>query len=217
MLLHGLPLPRAFEEESDLHVSVEMPGRAPTTRNVAGHRLRIIPPLVDLRGMPVVRMDEAWAQMGPLLTVEELVELGDAVLWRDVGMLREMIAAADVPYRPARDRLRKALKDIRPRCASPGETRVRLLLLRAGTDEPELNAEVMLFGRPIHPDFVWRARRVVLEYEGDGHRETLQFRVDIDRYEQLRDAGWTVIRVTGDDLHGARAQALIRRVRALVG
>lgn len=97
VLLQGLPLARAFEEELDLHVSVVMPGRAPTTRGVVGHRIRIAPPVVDLGGLPVVRMDEAWAQMAPLLAVDELIVLGDAVLWREHELLEAMRAAAETP------------------------------------------------------------------------------------------------------------------------
>jgi hypothetical protein len=216
-LLHGLPLARAFEEELDLHVSVVMPGRAPTTRGVVGHRIRIAPPVVDLGGLPVVRADEAWAQLGPLLALDELIVLGDAVLWADRSLQDPMHAAARVPYRPARERLQKALREIRSGCASPGETRVRLLLVRAGVPEPELNAEVRLPGETVHPDLVWRDRRVALEYEGDGHREREQFQYDVGRYARLREAGWTVIQVTAADLQGGGAQQLIRRVRALVG
>lgn len=216
-LLHGLPLPRAFEEELELHVSVVMPGRAPTTRGIVGHRIRIEPAVVQLGGLPVVRADEAWAQLAPLLALDELVELGDAVLWTDGALLDAMRAAAQVPYRPARERLQKALREIRPGCASPGETRVRLLLVRAGVPEPELNAEVELPDGIVHPDLVWRERRVVLEYEGDGHREREQFQYDVSRYARLRESGWTVLQATSADLRGSRAQQLIRRVRALVG
>ncbi|MGN6443925.1 endonuclease domain-containing protein [Amnibacterium sp.] len=217
VLLQGLPLARAFEEELDLHVAVVMPGRAPTTRGVVGHRIRIAPPVVDLGGLPVVRMDEAWAQMAPLLAVDELIELGDAVLWADRELLDAMRAAAHVPYRPAGDRLRKALREIRRGCASPGETRVRLLLTRAGIREPELNAEVYLPGEVVHPDLIWRDRMVAVEYEGGDHLEREQFQYDIQRYERMREHGWTVIRVTADQLRGPRASALIRRVKALVG
>jgi very-short-patch-repair endonuclease len=214
--LQGLPMARAFEEELDLHVSVVMPGRAPTTRGVAGHRIRIAPPIVDLDGLPVVRMDEAWAQMAPLLAVDELIELGDAVLWTDPDLLDAMRAAAVTPYRPAGDRLRKALREIRPGSASPGETRLRLLLTRAGIRQPELNAEVELPEGSVHPDLVWRDELVAAEYEGDGHREREQFAYDIGRYERMAAAGWTVVRVVADDLRGSRADALIRRMRRLV-
>jgi hypothetical protein len=217
VLLHGLPLARAFQEELDLHVCAPMPGRAPTTRGIAGHRIRIAPPVVDLRGLPVVRMDEAWAQLSPLLAVDELIELGDAVLWQDRELLDAMRAAAETPYRPAGDRLRTALREIRRGCASPGETRVRLLLVRAGIQEPQLNAPVVLpSGSVVHPDLVWADRRVAVEYEGEGHREREQFEYDVQRYAQLQEAGWTVVRVTADQLREPKATTLIRRVRALV-
>lgn len=216
VLLQGLPLARAFEEELDLHVSVVMPGRAPTTRGVVGHRIRIAPPVVDLGGLPVVRMDEAWAQMAPLLAVDELIVLGDAVLWRDPELLDAMRAAAGTPYRPGRERLVRALREIRRGAASPGETRARLLLVRAGLPEPELNADVDLPGGVVHPDMVWRERRVAVEYEGDGHRDREQFVYDIGRYERMQAAGWTVVRVLPDDLRGSKAEQLIRRVGSLV-
>lgn len=179
--LHGLPLPSAFEEELDLHVCAVMPAPVPTTRGVVGHRIRIRPDLVPLGGLPVVDMVEAWAQMAPLLTVDELIELGDAVLWRDPELLRALRAAAEVPYRPGAPKLKKALREIRPGSASPGETRVRLLLTRAGVPEPELNARVTSRLGDVHPDLVWRSRRVVLEYEGSGHGKDRQYRRDIAR------------------------------------
>ncbi|MGT2426203.1 hypothetical protein [Amnibacterium kyonggiense] len=216
VLLQGLPLARAFEEELDLHVSVVMPGRAPTTRGVVGHRIRIAPPIVDVGGLPVVRMDEAWAQMAPLLAVDELVVLGDAVLWRDPELLEAMRAATETPYRPGRERLGRALREVRRGAASPGESRTRLLLVRAGMPEPELNAEVRLPGGVVHPDMVWRERQVAVEYEGDGHRDREQFVYDVGRYERMQAAGWTIVRVLPDDLRGAGADALIRRVRSLV-
>jgi hypothetical protein len=52
------------------------------------------------------------------------------------------------------------------------ETTARLLFRRGGVPEPELNAVVsdaagewLAFG-----DFLWRARRVVAEFDGDFHR-----------------------------------------------
>lgn len=216
VLLQDHPLARAFEEELDLHVSAVMPARAPTTRGVVGHRIRIAPPVVEVRGLPVVRMDEAWAQMAPLLALDELVVLGDAILWREPELLGAVRLAAEVSYRPAGERLRKALQEIRIGCASPGETRVRLLLYRAGIREAELNAEVLLPNEVVHPDLVWRDRMVAVEYEGGGHREEEQFAYDLGRYDRMRAAGWTVIQVVAADLRTPRATSLIRRVRSLV-
>ncbi|GAA2752102.1 hypothetical protein [Amnibacterium kyonggiense] len=88
--------------------------------------------------------------------------------------------------------------------------------MRAGIPEPELNAEVHLPGGIVHPDMVWRERLVAVEYEGDGHRDREQFVYDVGRYERMQAAGWTVVRVLPDDLRGALAEQLIRRVRSLL-
>jgi len=218
-LLLGLPLPAALEEDPDLHVSTVHPAPPPTARGVAGHRLRIEPEVGDLDGLSVVAPWEAWAQLAPLLTVDELIELGDALLWRWKDALPHLTAAASTPGRIGGAKLRTALKEIRPGCASPGETRVRLLLTRAGVRMPELNASVTGgLGQELgRPDLLWRAERVTVEYEGDQHRtDKRQFRIDVERYERFRDDGWTVVRVTADDLVGPRRQALVHRVKALL-
>jgi hypothetical protein len=115
--------------------------------------------------------------------------------------------------------LRTALKEARRGSASPGETRLRLVLVRAGLPEPELN--VPLYGADGSylgkPDVVYRRQRVVFEYEGDGHRERKQFRYDVERYERLSDEGWVVVRVTGDDLKGDRRERLVERARSRLG
>ena len=48
-------------------------------------------------------------------------------------------------------------------------------------------------------DLVYPEEMVLVEYEGDGHRERGQFRRDISRVEEFVAAGWRVIRVTADD------------------
>lgn len=218
-LLHRLPLPRALEEDPDLHVSTVHPAPPPTARGVAGHRLRNQPEVGELDGLAVVAPWEAWAQLAPLLSVDELIEVGDAVLWRWKDSRGQLEEVAGTPGRIGGAKLRTALKEIRPGCASPGETRVRLLLTRAGVREPELNTTVFTeHGEELGaPDLLWRAERVTVEYEGDQHRtDRLQFRMDVERYERFRDHGWTVVRVTADDLVGSRRQALVRRVKSLL-
>jgi hypothetical protein len=217
--LHGLPLPQRYETDLPLHVCAVLPAPAPQTRNVVGHRLRIAPPVVLLQGLPVVDAFEAWCQLAAVLTVEELVVCADRLLTtaaapeEALALLHGRIAAQ---LRSGARRLDQALRLTRPGSASPAETRVRLLLVGAGIAEPELNGPVTdqdgrVLGRG---DLVWRHRKVVLEYEGDQHRtDRGQFRYDIERYERFREAGWTVIRVTADDLRPERRPALIARVR----
>ncbi|WP_121371247.1 DUF559 domain-containing protein [Frondihabitans australicus] len=116
--------------------------------------------------------------------------------------------------------LRQALGLARPGVRSPQETALRLLLLRRGLPEPEVNGIVRDDrGRRLgESDLIWRAVRVVVEYEGDQHRtDPAQFAKDIRRREDYAEAGWRVIRVTKSDLHD-HADLLVRRVAgALAG
>ncbi|HEY8319784.1 MAG TPA: hypothetical protein VIG76_13240 [Amnibacterium sp.] len=219
-LLHGLPLPERLEVVAPLHVSAVRPQMPPRAAGVAGHRLSSPPLTVLVDGIPVCVASEAWCQLGATLTLDETIIVADELLERAplceadaVAVLRRRIAAT---RRNGAANLEDALREARKGVRSPGETRVRLLLVRAGVMATELNAPVTdSVGRILgHADLVWRAARLVLEYEGDGHRvDRKQFRYDIERYEVFRDAGWEVIRVTGDDLVGSRRDALVERVK----
>ena len=95
------------------------------------------------------------------------------------------------------------------------ETALRLLLIRAGLPEPELNQE--LFddrGRWIGRfDMVYRDARVIVEYDGDQHRtSTTQYELDISRIDRAIAAKWRVVRVRARGIHVSPAHT-IRRVR----
>ncbi|WP_234359016.1 endonuclease domain-containing protein [Plantactinospora sp. BC1] len=53
--------------------------------------------------------------------------------------------------------------------------------------------------------------RIAIEYEGDHHRERAHFRQDVARLNDLRAAGWVVLRFTADDVlrHPARVVAQV--------
>jgi hypothetical protein len=219
--LHGLPLPIDAEREERVHVGALHPAGAPVGRGIVGHRLRVPPRLVDLDGLQVAGAVDAWCQVAGALALDDLVVIADALLTRLGADARSDLAAAvDRPGRPSAGKLHRALGEARFGSRSPGETRLRLLLVRGGIPEPELNAPILDARTRVlgHGDLVWRRQRVVAEYEGDLHRtDRDQFRYDIERYEQFRDAGWTVVRVTADDLAGTRRGALLDRMRRRLG
>jgi hypothetical protein len=217
--LHGLPLPKRLEVDLPLHVSAVRPGSPPRTRGVVGHRLSRAPVLHEVSGLPVCAPTETWVQLGEELTLDEAIEVADHLL--TVSPLgqeltrRLMTARLDAFRRVSAPKLRAALAQARCPVLSPGETRVRLLLVRAGIPEPEVNPKIFdSQGRYLgKPDLVWRAKRIGLEYEGAGHAEEGQMRRDIDRRERFHDAGWDIIRASADDLRGpARRDALVARV-----
>ena len=218
--LLGLSLPERLAKQTVLDVSAVHPAHAPSTREVRGHRLRREPARIEIHGLPVCGTLETWCQLASLVQPDDLVVIADRFLTdlprpeQEIRIrMEDAITVADPRTGP---RLRQAMAESRRGSASPGETRLRLLLVRAGLPEPELNAPLYdEDGRYLgKPDLVYREQRVVFEYEGDGHRERRQFRYDIERYERFRDAGWTVVRVTGDDLVGDRRERLLERARA---
>lgn len=95
---------------------------------------------------------------------------------------------------------------------SPRETWLRLLLVRAGFPRPQ--TQIPVYDATGYPfavlDMGWEDIKVAAEYDGDHHRtDRRQYRRDIERHEELRDAGWHVIRVTAEDT----PLSIVRRVR----
>ena len=98
---------------------------------------------------------------------------------------------------------------------------LRLLLVDAGLPEPEVNVRLLAPDGSFlaEGDLVYRSARLVLEYEGEHHRTDKKvFRSDIRRRERYEDAGWSVIRVTADDMDvPGNNRELVERVRLRIG
>ncbi len=113
--------------------------------------------------------------------------------------------------------LAQALPLLRVGSGSPMETRARLAFRDGGLPEPELNADILdEHGDWVaRADFVWRAARLVVEYEGDIHRtDRRQWLMDVARTQLLEDLGWRVLRITARDLSTPElARAMARRIR----
>lgn len=206
--LWDLPLPERLIRDGRLHVGVPLGTPAPRGRGVLGHRLGREPiPTVHLHGLPVLDEAETWCDLAALLTADELTVIADSLLAPGRADPSEMSAVLDSrasqPYRRHRALLLTALGRARPGVRSPRETLLRLLIVDAGLPEPEVAVRVLARdGRYLgEADLGYRRRRVLLEYEGDHHRTNKgQFRYDIRRREGFEDEGWSVLRVTGDDM-----------------
>lgn len=103
--------------------------------------------------------------------------------------------------------LRKTLLDARPNTGSPGETRTRLLLRRAGFPEPALNhpvrdpdANTVRYLDLAYPDLM-----IGVEYDGEYHRRsTRQRREDQTRKDSLESVGWTLRFLNAEDIKKPR-------------
>ncbi|WP_418001947.1 DUF559 domain-containing protein [Mycobacterium sp. PDNC021] len=112
---------------------------------------------------------------------------------------------------PGEARLRTMLEFVDGGAESPQESRLRLLLVRAGMPTPQTQIEF----RDLHirVDMGWPDWRVAVEYDGVQHwTDRRQRSWDIDRIALLEAEGWTVIRVSAELL--SRPQVVIDRVVA---
>jgi hypothetical protein len=101
---------------------------------------------------------------------------------------------------------REALALVDAGAESPQETRVRLLLIRAGFPPPETQIPVFdEWGQLVAElDMGWRDLSVGVDYEGAHHRRSRhQLDKDIRRHEAVTELGWNDVRVTAEDTDGS--------------
>ncbi|WP_436527813.1 endonuclease domain-containing protein [Actinoplanes sp. HUAS TT8] len=190
----------------DPPVSVVAPRDRWTKRNrrIMTHHTVLAPEdLTVLSGVPITTPTRTAFDLGRRLSRTDAVMLIDAML-RERTLQAEAAAglARQRPGWPGAARLRAVLSLADCRAESPMETRLRLLIHDAGIARPQPQFEVRdHLGRFVaRVDLGWPAARVAAEYEGDHHRERTQFRRDVHRLNALRDAGWTVLRFTANDV-----------------
>lgn len=215
-LLLGMRVPFRLHEDS-LHVT-SLGARRMRRPGVIGHEADVRDRLVIPEGFPVTAPIPTWIDLAPMLTIDELVAVGDGLVRRrhPVATMDELHAAVSAArgVRGLR-RLAIAVLRVRPRTDSARETVLRLLIIDAGLPEPEVNAEIVDEAGALvaHGDLVWPEARLIVEYDGDHHRtDRWQYSVDVDRIGRLQQLGWLVIRVDARLL--ARADLLMPRIRA---
>jgi len=216
LLLQGLPNAGLGPA---VHVTTPPRSVRVNRAGVIAHRARIGRTTM-LRGVRVSDPAAAWAAIGDLAPLDDLVVIADAVARRH-GSLDPLVAEVALAQgRRGARRLREAIGLARLGAESVMETRARLLMVRAGLAEPELNVDILddETGEWLaRSDFVWREQRVVVEYEGDHHRtDSAQWRADIARRRLLEEAGWRVILITADDVL-RRPEQLVALLRTALG
>ena len=222
--LYGLPLPQYVARAGPVHVSAMAPARAPYGTGVAGHRLaperwsrrELVlrdEETYELFGFPTAAPEFVWAQLADALDVDDLVALGDAIVGgivnpdirktgplSTVDSLREMLRVHS-GCRGAKP-MSAAIDRIRVGSMSRPESLLRVLLVRAGLPEPVPNRRVYDPGGHLlaMPDLCWPEHRVLVEYQGDGHRSRTTFRADITRIEEYSDGDWSALQASADDV-----------------
>lgn len=99
---------------------------------------------------------------------------------------------------------------------SPQETRLRLVLHRAGLPSPAAQFRVFdAAGFVARVDLAYPDLKIAIEYDGLWHGDRRAFLADRRRLNRLGAAGWVVLHVTVDDLrHPERLAARVRALRS---
>ena len=97
------------------------------------------------------------------------------------------------------------------------ESVLRWLIHEAGLPRPALQHSIVdgsgaFIGRA---DLAWPDRKVLVEFDGDVHRERDVFVRDLRRQNRLMAAGWTVLRFTSADVLGRPDEVIAEIRRAL--
>lgn len=217
LAVRGVPVPQRVLGE--LHVSAHRPLQAPRVAGVSGHRLQARPVRIDtVGGVPVLAPSSAWVQVLGDWQHDDLVAAADRIVTpRDRLATLDELRGEAVPARRTR-RAERVLADVREGSESPRETQLRLLMLRAGLPEPELAYELWSDAAAFiaRLDMAYPQYRVAVEYDGRQHaRDAAQFERDADRWHDVREAGWELVRVLNHHLVGRGAVALERIATAL--
>jgi very-short-patch-repair endonuclease len=199
------------------------PRCAPAQVLVPGH-VRGRPGLAVIRGTATGR--DRWTARGcpvtsPFRTAWDLarrVDLVDAVVALDALAARGRFAPGELLRRRAEDprargvrRLDEVVALADARAESPMETRLRLLLVRAGLPAPQVQWD-LVHDRTLVArfDLASPEARLAIEYDGGCHDDVLDRRRDI-RTGRL---GWYTARFTAADI--ARPAATAAAVRSLL-
>lgn len=197
--IHGLPTPQPWHSREPLHVMRPSGTPLVVRAGVKSHRGLERRETERVDDLMVTDPIETWADLGHDLAEDDLLAIADAVLARDLARPKDLARAAADRSTHGAITLRRCASMARSGAASPWESKARHAFTTWGLPEPELNVEV--FSSTGHwlarPDFLWRERMVVGEYDGDQHRTNRStWQYERERRAGLEDAGYTYVEMT---------------------
>lgn len=217
--IHRLPLPWVLQQCSAVHVVTPRDVPRPRRRDIVTHHAFLPESHVCIvGGLRVTTPARTYVDMAALVPFHHLVALGDVAL-RACSVSPEMlldVARARSNY-PGRRRAITAVGWLDPAAESPRESHLRVLLRRARLPRPEVNGVITDEdgGFLARGDIVFRRQRAIVEYDGEVHASMRQRAKDAARRALLRERGWIVVEIVGDDMrYPARVVARVRSALA---
>jgi hypothetical protein len=217
-VIHGMPLPARLLWNAKLDVVHPFGHRAVAAAGVIGHQRNMADgDVIVTAGLPITSAVRTWCDLAPLLSVDELIAVGDWIVNERTGVATiEQLTSALItfPGRRGLSTMQQALPEIVVGSYSDRETAVRMSIIRSGFPRPIANFFVgTVNGHPIHLDLAFPDYFVGLEYEGDQHRtDKRQWGIDLARGNELQTRGWATIRDGG----GQAPSEVMRQLASLL-
>jgi very-short-patch-repair endonuclease len=188
-----------------VHLTVPPESRSESRRDRLVHRTLV--PEQDTtrrRSLPLTTPERTWRDLAGVLPEGALLAVTDQLLARWCSRADLERQLADRPTGRGCARARAVLPVADPAAESPMESVLRWLVHAAGLPAPVLQYVVRDdAGRFLaRADLAWPDRRVLVEFDGDVHRERDVFVGDLRRQNRVVGAGWTVLRFTSADTLG---------------
>jgi hypothetical protein len=183
------------------------------------HRTPYVPDdLTERGGVPVTTPQRTWRDLAALLQPPALLAVTDQLLarWCSCSDLDRQLSRR--PYGRGSARARAVLPVANPLSESPMESVLRWLLHVSGVPAPVLQHSIYDgAGRFIaRADMVWPSRKVIVEFDGNVHRDRAVFVNDLRRQNKLIAEGWVILRFTSADVLG-RPEEVVAEIRRALG
>jgi hypothetical protein len=206
-------------DDGRVHLTVPPDGRVRSRADRRIHCSHVpAPERRDLRGIPVTSPSRTWIDVASVVPPAALLALTDQMLARGFPGDEFPRILRRSPGRRGVVMARRVLPCADALAGSPMESVLRWLLYESALPRPVLQHVIRgkdgaFLGRV---DLAWPDRRVLVEFDGDVHRERSVFVNDVRRQNGLVLAGWTVLRFTSADVLG-RPTWVVAMIRSALG
>ena len=101
-----------------------------------------------------------------------------------------------------------------PQLPEGSKHELRFMRIWGALNGPALEREAKLIpGRRFRTDFFHRPTSLVIEIEGFGHSKMNRYTTDVEKYNALAEAGYTLIRLTSDMITVQELERIIERIK----
>jgi hypothetical protein len=215
----GLQIP--FRDRGDDRVHLTIPPTAGAESRVDRRLYRLAVGEMDVVrrwSMPVTSPVRTWRDLAAVLEPPALLAVTDQLV-NGLASRREL--GEELARRPTGRgcaRARSVLPLADARAESPMESVLRLLIHQAGLPAPDLQYGVRDTDGFVvaRADLAWPEHKLLVEFDGDVHRERDVLVKDVRRQNRLVAAGWTVLRFTSADVLG-RPQEVVAAIHRALG